>query len=142
MSRTVDPKKISHIGIAVRDLEAALPLYTDVLGLALEGVETVPSEGVKVAFLRIGETRIELLEPLGPDSPIASFLEKRGEGIHHIALEVDGIEERLRLLSEKAIRLIHERPKQGAHGARIAFLHPKATGGVLYELCEPDKTES
>ncbi|MFO7289411.1 methylmalonyl-CoA epimerase [Planifilum fulgidum] len=142
MSRTVDPKKISHIGIAVRDLEAALPLYTDVLGLALEGVETVPSEGVKVAFLRIGETRIELLEPLGPDSPIASFLEKRGEGIHHIALEVDGIEERLRLLSEKGIRLIHERPKQGAHGARIAFLHPKATGGVLYELCEPDKTES
>jgi len=142
MNRTVDPKKISHIGIAVRDLEAALPLYTDVLGLSLEGVETVESEGVKVAFLRIGETRIELLEPLGPDSPIASFLEKRGEGIHHIALEVDGIEERLSLLSEKGIRLINERPKQGAHGARIAFLHPKATGGVLYELCEPAKTES
>lgn len=142
MSRTVDPKKISHIGIAVRDLDAALPLYTDVLGLSLEGVETVESEGVKVAFLRIGETRIELLEPLGPDSPIASFLEKRGEGIHHIALEVDGIEQRLRLLSEKGVRLIHEHPKQGAHGARIAFLHPKATGGVLYELCEPAKTES
>ncbi|MEW9031951.1 MAG: methylmalonyl-CoA epimerase [Planifilum fimeticola] len=142
MSRTVDPKKISHIGVAVRDLEAALPLYTEVLGLSLEGVETVPSEGVKVAFLRIGETRIELLEPLGPDSPIASFLEKRGEGIHHIALEVAGIEQRLKLLSEKGVRLIHERPKRGAHGNRIAFLHPKATGGVLYELCEPDKTES
>lgn len=142
MNRTVDPKKISHIGIAVRDLDASLPLYTEVLGLSLEGVETVESEGVKVAFLRIGETRIELLEPLGPDSPIASFLEKRGEGIHHIALEVDGIEERLSLLSEKGVRLINERPKQGAHGARIAFLHPKATGGVLYELCEPAKTES
>lgn len=142
MSRTVDPKKISHIGIAVKDLEAALPLYTDLLGLPLEGVESVPSEGVKVAFLRIGETRIELLEPLGPDSPIASFLDKKGEGIHHIALEVDGIEQRLRLLSEKGIRLIHDRPKRGAHGARIAFLHPKATGGVLYELCEPDQSES
>ena len=142
MSRTVDPKKINHIGIAVRDLQSALPLYTEVLGLSLEGVETVESEGVKVAFLRIGETRIELLEPLGTDSPIASFLEKRGEGIHHIALEVDGIEERLSLLSEKGVRLIHENPKQGAHGTRIAFLHPKATGGVLYELCEPTKTES
>lgn len=142
MSRTVDPKKINHIGIAVRDLQSALPLYTEVLGLSLEGVETVESEGVKVAFLRIGETRIELLEPLGTDSPIASFLEKRGEGIHHIALEVDGIEERLSLLSEKGVRLIHENPKQGAHGTRIAFLHPKATWGVLYELCEPTKTES
>ena len=80
MGRTVDPQKINHIGIAVRDLDAALPLYTDVLGLPLEGVERVESEGVKVAFLRIGETRIELLEPLGPDSPIASFLEKRGRG--------------------------------------------------------------
>lgn len=142
MGRTVDPQKINHIGIAVRDLDAALPLYTDVLGLPLEGVERVESEGVKVAFLRIGETRIELLEPLGPDSPIASFLEKRGEGIHHIALEVDGIEERLNLLSEKGIRLIHEHPRRGAHGAQIAFLHPKAMGGVLYELCEPAKTES
>lgn len=141
MNRTVAPKKISHIGIAVKDLDAALPLYTDVLGLSLEGMETVESEGVKVAFLRIGETRIELLEPLGPDSPIASFLEKRGEGIHHIALEVDGIEQKLSFLSEKGVRLIHEQPKQGAHGARIAFLHPKATGGVLYELCEQAKTE-
>ena len=141
MNKTVAPKKISHIGIAVKNLDAALPLYTDVLGLPLEGMETVESEGVRVAFLRIGETRIELLEPLSPDSPISSFLEKRGEGIHHIALEVDGIGQKLNWLSEKGVRLIHEQPKQGAHGALIAFLHPKATGGVLYELCEPAKTE-
>ncbi|WP_400163868.1 methylmalonyl-CoA epimerase [Brevibacillus sp. TJ4] len=135
------PNKIAHIGIAVKSIEDALPFYTEHLGLALLGTEEVQSEQVKVAFLQIGESRIELLEPLSSASPIAAFLEKRGEGIHHIALDVDDVRERLQHLKEAGVPLIHETPKAGAHNAQIAFLHPKAAKGVLYELCQyPDQS--
>lgn len=136
------PKKINHIGIAVHNLDSSVQFYTNVLGLKLLGIETVESEQVRIAFLEIGETKIELLEPLSQESAIAKHLEKRGEGIHHIALEVDGIEERLTELTESKIQLIHEEPKPGAHGSKIAFLHPKSTGSVLYELCEPTNTQN
>lgn len=130
------PNKIAHIGIAVKSIDATLPFYTEQLGLTLLGMEEVPSEQVKVAFLEIGESRIELLEPLSAESPIAKFMEKRGEGIHHLAFEVDNVEERLERLKENGIPLIHEKPKEGAHQAQIAFLHPKAAKGVLVELCQ------
>lgn len=130
------PKRINHIGIAVNRLEDALPFYTDVLGLSVDAIEEIESEGVKIAFLKIGETRIELLEPLHEQSPIKKFLEKRGEGIHHIALEVDDIEERLAQMKRKGIQLVNEEPKEGAKKSKIAFIHPKAANGVLVELCE------
>lgn len=130
------PNKIAHIGIAVKSLEQAIPFYTEHLGLSLVGTEEVESEQVKVAFLAIGESRIELLEPLSDQSPIAKFIEKRGEGIHHIALDVDDVGERLAHLKQQGVPLIHEQPKVGAHNAQIGFLHPKAAGGVLYELCQ------
>jgi len=136
MSFTAPPKKIAHIGIAVKNIDEVLPFYTQQLGLPLLGREVVESEQVSIAFLGIGETRLELLEPLGPDSPIARFLEKRGEGIHHIALDVDDITDRLAKLKENGVPLINEEPKLGAHQAKIAFLHPKAAGGVLFELCQ------
>lgn len=128
-------KKINHIGIAVKSIEGALPVYRDILGMTLEGTEEVADQKVRVAFLAIGESRIELLEPTSEDSPIAKFIEKNGEGIHHIAYEVDDLEKALLELKEKGIRLIDEVPRSGAHGSRIAFLHPKATGSVLTELC-------
>ncbi|WP_019122875.1 methylmalonyl-CoA epimerase [Brevibacillus massiliensis] len=134
------PKKIAHIGIAVKSLEAVLPFYKKV-GLPLLGTEVVESEQVRVAFLGIGDSRLELLEPLHPDSPIAKFLEKRGEGIHHVALAVDNLEERLAQLKASGISLINEEPKDGAHQARIAFLHPKAANGVLFELCQYPASE-
>lgn len=129
-------KKIAHIGIAVNSIESTLPFYTDQLGLSLEKTEIIESELVKVAFLKIGETRIELLEPLNADSTIYQFIQKKGEGIHHIALEVDHIETRLSSLKKNGVRLIHEQPKIGANEAKIAFIHPKASNGVLFELCE------
>lgn len=131
------PKKISHIGIAVENIDAALPFYRDVLGLEFEGTEVVAEQKVKVAFLAIGESRIELLEPTSSDSPVAKFLEKNGPGIHHLAYQVEGLEERLGSLKAQGVRLIDESPRCGAHHTRIAFLHPKASGGVLTELCEP-----
>ncbi|MFA1821601.1 methylmalonyl-CoA epimerase [Virgibacillus oceani] len=130
------PEKISHIGIAVESIDAALPFYTDTLGLKLEGVEKVESEAVKVAFLKIGETRFELLEPLNENSPIQQYINKKGEGVHHIALEINDINERLNKLKSEGIKLINDKPKLGAHNSQIAFIHPKAAGGVLYELCE------
>ncbi|GED66572.1 methylmalonyl-CoA epimerase [Brevibacillus reuszeri] len=136
------PNKIAHIGIAVKSLEQALPFYTNHLGLSLIGTEEVESEQVKVAFLEIGESRIELLEPLSDQSPIAKFIEKRGEGIHHIALDVNDVKERLIHLKEQGVPLIHEVPKKGAHNAQIGFLHPKAAGGVLYELCQYPEEDS
>ncbi|PLX81450.1 MAG: methylmalonyl-CoA epimerase [Desulfuromonas sp.] len=129
-------KKINHIGIAVRSLDTALPLYRDVLGMTFEGSEEVVDQKVKVAFLATGESRIELLEPTSPDSPVAKYLEKNGEGIHHIAYEVDDLGSALAELKKQEIRLIDQEPRGGAHGTRIAFLHPKATGGVLTELCQ------
>jgi|SRR5690625_11541 len=130
------PKKIAHIGIAVYNIEASIPFYTELLGLTLEKTEKVESEQVKVAFIKIGESRIELLEPLSEQSAIHTFLEKKGEGIHHIALEVDHIDQRLIDLKQNGIRLINEQSKQGADNAQIAFLHPKSTNGVLFELSQ------
>lgn len=138
---TVNPKKISHIGIAVKRLDEAIPFYRDILGLQYEGEETVESEQVRVAFFQIGESRIELLEPLSEESAIYKFLQKSGEGIHHLALEVSDIKQRISDLKQKGIRLIQEEPKRGAHQMNIAFLHPKATGRVLYEICEPQHRE-
>ncbi len=128
--------KVDHIGIAVQSLEATLPFYTEVLKLELKGIEEVECEGVKVAFLQVGETKIELLEPLHENSPIAKHIEKRGEGIHHIALRTDSIEEEMEQVKSKGIRMINEKPKTGAGGSLVAFMHPKSTGKVLYELCE------
>jgi len=136
MSEKNAPKQIAHIGVAVHSIEDSLPFYTELLGLTLEKVEEVESEQVKVAFLQIGESRIELLEPLSDASAIHSFLEKKGEGIHHMALEVEDIEQRLENLKTNGIRLINEEPKLGANNSQIAFLHPKSTNGVLFELCE------
>jgi methylmalonyl-CoA mutase C-terminal domain/subunit len=136
------PNKIEHIGIAVKNLEEAVRFYTQMLGLKLLGFETVESEQVRVAFLEIGETRLELLEATDESSAIAKFIAKKGEGIHHIALNVDNQQERLDALKNAGVRLIHETPKLGAHNNLVAFLHPKATNGVLLELCQQaEKTE-
>jgi methylmalonyl-CoA/ethylmalonyl-CoA epimerase len=129
-------KKVDHIGIAVKSLESTLPFYLDVLNLPLLGIEEVENEKIRVAFLKAGETKIELLEPMSAESTVAKFIEKRGEGIHHVALGVDSIEERIKELKEKGIRMIQDEPKLGAGGARVAFMHPKSASGVLYELCE------
>ena len=129
-------KKINHIGIAVNSLDASIPFYRDQLGMTFEGTEEVAEQKVRVAFLQVGESRIELLEPTAPDSPVARFLEKNGEGIHHMAYEVDDINAALTRMKEQGIRLIDETPRHGAHGSLIAFLHPKATGGVLTEICQ------
>ncbi|BCB04653.1 methylmalonyl-CoA epimerase [Bacillus sp. KH172YL63] len=131
-------KKVDHIGIAVSSIDNVLPFYEDTLGLSLIKMETVENQGVKVAFLDGGNLKLELLQPLHNDSPISAFIEKRGEGIHHIAFSVEGIEERIKELKEKGVRMINETPKKGAGGAEVAFLHPKSAHGVLYELC--DKT--
>ena len=125
---------LDHIGIAVRSLEAA-KIYQD-LGLAVQHVETVETQKVKTAFLSVGDSNLELLEPTSPDSPIAKFIEKRGEGIHHICLRVDDIESHLERLKAQGYRLINEHPVPGAHGCRVAFLHPAAGNGVLIELSE------
>jgi len=132
-------KLINHVGIAVKSLEASIPFYRDVLGMAFEGTEEVAEQKVRVAFLGVGESRIELLEPTSADSPVAKFLEKNGEGVHHLAYQVDDIGKTLENLKATGIRLIDEQPRQGAHHSLIAFLHPKATGGVLTELCQPTK---
>lgn len=129
-------KNIDHIGIAVRSLEESLPLYTDTLKLKLEGIETVESQGVKVAFILAGNTRLELLEALTSGSPIAKFIDKRGEGIHHVALGVEDIEARIKELKQSGLRMIDDTSRKGAHAADVAFVHPKSTAGVLYELCE------
>ncbi|MGF2616989.1 methylmalonyl-CoA epimerase [Rossellomorea vietnamensis] len=131
-------EKVDHIGIAVKSIEKALPFYTETLGLSLLEIEEVQSEKVKVAFIDGGNIKLELLEPLDESSAIASFLSKKGEGIHHVAFGVAGIQERIHELQEKGVRMIHEQPKPGAGGAEVAFLHPKSAHGVLYELC--DKT--
>jgi methylmalonyl-CoA/ethylmalonyl-CoA epimerase len=129
-------KKVDHIGIAVRSLETTLPFYTEVLKLPLLGIEEVESQKVRVAFLKAGETKLELLEPTTKESTIAQFIEKRGEGMHHIALGVTSIEERIIEMKEKGIVMIDEEPRIGAGGAHIAFMHPKSASGVLVELCE------
>jgi methylmalonyl-CoA/ethylmalonyl-CoA epimerase len=129
-------KKVDHIGIAVKSLEDTLPFYTEVLRLPLLGIEEVVSQQVRVAFLMAGETKLELLEPTSSESAVAKYIEKRGEGIHHVALGVESIEERINEMREKGIKMIDEIPRLGAGGAHIAFMHPKSATGVLFELCE------
>jgi methylmalonyl-CoA epimerase len=128
--------KVDHIGIAVNDIEEALSFYRDQLGLEVGGTEEVPEQKVKVTFLQLGETRIELLQSTEPDGPVAKFIEKRGIGIQHIAVGTDNIEETLEMLKSKGARLIDEQPRIGAGGAKIAFVHPKSTNGVLLEICQ------
>ena len=129
-------EKIEHIGIAVKNIDEALKYYEGVLGLKCYAVEEVNDQKVKTAFLMIGETKLELLEATSKESPIAKFIEKRGEGVHHIAFAVNEIEQALAKAEDKGVRLIDEKPRKGAEGLNIAFLHPKSTGGVLTEFCE------
>lgn len=131
-------QKVDHIGIAVRNLEERIPFYTEKLGLKLLKIEGVPSQLVKVAFLDAGNVKIELLAPMSEDSTIYHFIDKRGEGIHHIAFGVTSIRERMEQLRNNGVRLLSDEPGPGAGGAEVAFLHPKDGFGVLYELC--DKT--
>lgn len=130
-------KSVNHIGIAVRSIDQQRPFYEGALGLEFEGLEEVPSQKVRVAFFRSGDVRIELLEPTTPDSTVASFLEKRGEGLHHVAYTVDDIRSRIAELKNSGMRMIDEEPRVGAHQMKIAFMHPKSSFGVLTELCEP-----
>jgi methylmalonyl-CoA/ethylmalonyl-CoA epimerase len=137
----LDPKlaaigKIDHLGIAVRSIEASLPLYTGMLGLDLHEIEEVADQKVRTAVFHVGESRIELLEPTSPESPVAKFLEKRGEGIHHVALGVPDVAAALAKFKAEGATLIDAAPRKGAGGAMIAFIHPKSTGGVLLELCQ------
>ena len=130
-------RKIAHIGVAVKNVEEVEKLYSEVLGLPITGREVSPDN--KVSFIPLGDTAIELLESAQPDGAIARHIEKRGEGIHHIALEVDNIEQTMEELKAKGVILIDQKPRRGAHDAKIAFLHPKGTYGVLLELCESKK---
>ncbi len=128
--------KINHIGIAVKSLDAVIPFYRDNLGMAFSGVEEVAEQKVRVAMLQIGESKIELLEPTSEDSAVAKFIEKNGAGVHHIAYEVADIESAIATLLSDGTRMIDEQPRNGAHGTRIAFIHPKSSNGVLTELCQ------
>lgn len=128
--------KIDHLGIAVDSIDQAKSFWGDVLGLPHEGNETVAEQKVTTAFFPVGDSEVELLESTAPDGPVAKFIEKRGQGIQHVAFRVENIEAALAELKAKGIRLIDETPRKGAGGARIAFLHPKDTQGVLVELCE------
>lgn len=127
--------KIDHLGIAVKSLDEAIPHYTDVMGLACEQIEEIASQKVRTAFFEVGQTHIELLEPTAEDSPIAKFLEKNGEGLHHVAYYTDDIEGQLDKAKKAGCKLINAEPVPGAGGKRIAFLHPKSTNGVLTEFC-------
>ena len=129
-------KKISHVAVAGSDTEQARILYNDILGLSFSGSETVEREGVTTHFYDIGESNVELLEPLGPETPVGKFLEKRGPGLHHIALEVEDLDGYVSQLKKAGITLLSDTPQLGAHDMRIIFIHPKSAGGVLIELCE------
>jgi len=128
--------RVDHIGIAVEDLESSIPFYQHVLGLNLERLEESPKHGVRAALFRVGETVIELLEPLNKESPVSKFLAKRRQGIHHLALEVSRIEEMLERLKSEDIAMIDDHPREGLEAKKVAFLHPKSSGKVLIELCE------
>ncbi len=130
-------KALNHVGIAVRSIDEQRPFYEDVLGAEFEGFEDVPTQKVRVAFFKVESVRLELLEPTEEDSPVAKFLEKRGEGLHHLAFTVQDIQERIDQIKEAGLRMIDETPRTGAHNMKIAFMHPKSTHGVLTELCEP-----
>ena len=127
---------IEHVGIAVKSLEEAIPFWENMLGLKCYAIEEVKEQKVKTAFFQIGQSKIELLESTDPDGPIGKFIEKKGEGIHHLAIAVKGIEDNLAELDQKGVQLIDKTPRKGAEGLDIAFIHPKSTHGVLLELCE------
>ncbi len=135
------PSHIEHIGIAVNSLDEAIPFYEKILGLKCYNIEEVADQKVKTAFFMVGQTKLELLESTDPEGPIGKFLEKRGEGIHHIAFAVENIEERLTEAQVAGVKLIDLKPRSGAEGLSIAFLHPKSTFGVLTELCENKKNK-
>lgn len=130
-------KKINHLGIAVKDLDAQIAIYRDQLGMNFEGTEEVASQMVKVAFFTVGESRVELLMPTSPESPIAKFLETNREGLHHVAYEVEDIRAAMAEAKANGLKLLSEEPRPGAHHTLICFLHPKTTGGVLTELVQP-----
>ncbi len=132
---------IEHIGIAVKDLDTAINYYENVLGLECYAIEEVADQKVKTAFFKVGQTKIELLESTDPEGPIGKFIEKRGEGVHHIAFNVPGLEDALKEIDENGIQLIDKEPRKGAEGMNIAFLHPKSTFGVLTEFCEEAKNK-
>lgn len=132
----MNPSHIEHIGIAVKNLDESIKYYQDVLGLECYNIEEVKDQKVKTAFFKVGETKIELLESTDPEGPIGKFVEKKGEGIHHIAFAVNNIEEKLKHAEDKGVRLVDSVPRKGAEGLDIAFLHPKSTFGVLTEICE------
>jgi methylmalonyl-CoA/ethylmalonyl-CoA epimerase len=130
-------KAINHVGIAVRSIDAQRPFYEGALGAVFENIEEVPSQKIRVGFFRVGDVRLELLEPSDPASTVATFLDKRGEGLHHVAYTVEDIEARIGELKQTGVRMIDESPRPGAHHTRIAFLHPKSSCSILTELCEP-----
>lgn len=130
-------RSLNHVGIAVKSIEEQRRFYEDALGATFEGYEDVPSQKVRVAFFRVNDVRLELLEPTDPDSSVAKFLERRGEGLHHLAFTVDDIQARIAELKASGLRMIDETPRPGAHHMQIAFLHPKSSFGVLTELCQP-----
>jgi methylmalonyl-CoA/ethylmalonyl-CoA epimerase len=131
-------KHIDHIGVAVKSIEQAGKFYTDILGLKIEGIENIADQKVNVAFIPITDSEVELLESTDPDGPVAKFIDSRGEGVQHIAFRVENIEETLEQLKANGVRLIDQEPRKGAGGAKIAFIHPKETNGILVELCERD----
>jgi methylmalonyl-CoA/ethylmalonyl-CoA epimerase len=132
---------IDHVGVAVEDLEAALAVYTGLLGLPLVHRETVSEQGVEAALLDVGESHVELLQPLGPDTGVGKFLARRGPGLHHVAYRVADVEQTLAQLSQAGMRLIDERPRTGIRGSRVAFVHPTSAGGVLTEIVQPASEE-
>ncbi len=134
------PNYIEHIGIAVKNLEESIKYYENILGMKCYSIEDVVDQKVRTAFFKVGQTKIELLEPTSEESTIARFIEKKGEGVHHIAFSVDNLSEKLKLVEEKGVALIDKNARKGAEGLNIGFLHPKSTGGVLTEFCEnPNK---
>jgi methylmalonyl-CoA/ethylmalonyl-CoA epimerase len=128
---------VDHVGVAVEDLEAALALYRDTLGMPLVHRETIAEQGLEAALLDVGESHIELLAPLGPDTTVGKFLARRGPGLHHVAYRVKSVEEALAALSKAGMRLIDEQPRTGIRNSRVAFIHPSSTGGVLTEIVQP-----
>ncbi|MBS3770900.1 MAG: methylmalonyl-CoA epimerase [Bacteroidales bacterium] len=132
----MNPTHVEHIGIAVKDLDNSIRFYEEVLGLQCYNIEEVKDQKVRTAFFQVGDSKIELLESTDPEGPIGKFVEKKGEGVHHIAFAVENIEEKLEYAKENGLRLIDQQPRKGAEGLDIAFLHPKSTNGTLIELCE------
>ena len=135
----MNPTHIEHIGIAVKNLEESIKYYEEIFGLKCYRIEEIKDQKVKTAFFKIGETKIELLESTDPEGPVSKFIEKRGEGVHHVAFAVKDLQNTLQKVEKKGITLIDKQPRPGAEGLNIAFLHPKSTQGVLIELCEQRK---